>query len=44
MCSSDLAKRPIKLDAEPAALAKLAKSKDAAMLKALAWRDRKSVV
>jgi mono/diheme cytochrome c family protein/glucose/arabinose dehydrogenase len=31
------AKRPIKLDAEPAALAKLAKSKDAAMLKALAW-------
>jgi mono/diheme cytochrome c family protein/glucose/arabinose dehydrogenase len=31
------AKRPIKLEAEPAALAKLAKSKDAAMLKALAW-------
>ena len=31
------AKRPIKLDAEPAALAKFAKSKDAAMLKALAW-------
>jgi mono/diheme cytochrome c family protein len=31
------AKRPIKLDAEPAALAKLAKSKDAAMVKALAW-------
>jgi mono/diheme cytochrome c family protein len=31
------AKRPIKLDAEPAALAKLSKSKDAAMLKALAW-------
>ena len=31
------AKRPIKLEAEPAALAKLAKSKDAAMIKALAW-------
>jgi mono/diheme cytochrome c family protein/glucose/arabinose dehydrogenase len=31
------AKRPIKLDAEPPALAKLSKSKDAAMLKALAW-------
>ena len=31
------AKRPIKLDAEPAALAKLSKSKDAAMVKALAW-------
>ena len=31
------AKRPIKLEAEPAALAKFAKSKDAAMLKALAW-------
>ena len=31
------AKRPIKLDAEPATLAKLAKSKDAAMIKALAW-------
>ena len=31
------AKRPIKLEAEPAALAKFAKSKDAAMIKALAW-------
>jgi len=31
------AKRPIKLDAEPAALAKFAQSKDAAMVKALAW-------
>ena len=31
------AKRPIKLESEPAALAKLSKSKDAAMLKALAW-------
>jgi mono/diheme cytochrome c family protein/glucose/arabinose dehydrogenase len=31
------AKRPIKLESEPAALAKLAKSKDAAMVKALAW-------
>ena len=31
------AKRPIKLDAEPVALAKLSKSKDAAMVKALAW-------
>jgi mono/diheme cytochrome c family protein/glucose/arabinose dehydrogenase len=31
------AKRPIKLEAEPAALAKLSKSKDAAMVKALAW-------
>ena len=31
------AKRPIKLAAEPAALAKFAKSKDAAMIKALAW-------
>ena len=31
------AKRPIKLAQEPAALAKFAKSKDAAMLKALAW-------
>jgi mono/diheme cytochrome c family protein len=31
------AKRPIKLEAEPPALAKLSKSKDAAMLKALAW-------
>jgi mono/diheme cytochrome c family protein len=31
------AKRPIKLDAEPPALAKFSKSKDAAMLKALAW-------
>jgi mono/diheme cytochrome c family protein len=31
------AKRPIKLEAEPAALAKLSKSKDVAMVKALAW-------
>ena len=31
------AKRPIKLEAEPAALAKFAKSKDASMIKALAW-------
>jgi mono/diheme cytochrome c family protein len=31
------AKRPIKLEAEPAALAKFAKSKDAAMIKSLAW-------
>ena len=31
------AKRPVKLAAEPASLAKLAKSKDAAMAKALAW-------
>jgi mono/diheme cytochrome c family protein/glucose/arabinose dehydrogenase len=31
------AKRPIKLAAEPAALAKFAKSKDAAMIKVLAW-------
>jgi mono/diheme cytochrome c family protein/glucose/arabinose dehydrogenase len=31
------AKRPVKLTAEPASLAKLAKSKDAAMVKALAW-------
>jgi mono/diheme cytochrome c family protein/glucose/arabinose dehydrogenase len=31
------AKRPIKLESEPAALAKLSKSKDAAMVKALAW-------
>ena len=31
------AKRPIKLAAEPPALAKLGKSKDAAMAKALAW-------
>lgn len=31
------AKRPIKLAAEPAALAKFAQSKDAAMIKALAW-------
>ena len=31
------AKRPVKLAAEPASLAKLAKSKDAAMVKALAW-------
>ena len=31
------AKRPIKLAAEPASLAKFAKSKDAAMVKALAW-------
>ena len=31
------AKRPVKLAAEPASLAKLSKSKDAAMIKALAW-------
>jgi mono/diheme cytochrome c family protein/glucose/arabinose dehydrogenase len=31
------AKRPVKLAAEPASLAKLAKSKDAGMIKALAW-------
>lgn len=31
------AKRPVKLAAEPASLAKLAKSKDTAMIKALAW-------
>ena len=31
------AKRPVKLAAEPASLAKLSKSKDAAMVKALAW-------
>jgi mono/diheme cytochrome c family protein/glucose/arabinose dehydrogenase len=31
------AKRPVKLEAEPPALAKLSKSKDAAMVKALAW-------
>ncbi|MEY4818342.1 MAG: hypothetical protein RLZZ23_1115, partial [Verrucomicrobiota bacterium] len=31
------AKRPVKLTAEPASLAKLSKSKDAAMVKALAW-------
>ena len=31
------AKRPVKLSAEPASLAKLSKSKDAAMVKALAW-------
>jgi mono/diheme cytochrome c family protein/glucose/arabinose dehydrogenase len=31
------AKRPVKLAAEPAALAKLSRSKDAAMVKALAW-------
>ena len=31
------AKRPVKLAAEPASLAKFAKSKDAAMVKALAW-------
>ena len=31
------AKRPVKLAAEPASLAKLAKSKDTAMVKALAW-------
>jgi mono/diheme cytochrome c family protein/glucose/arabinose dehydrogenase len=31
------AKRPVKLTAEPASLAKLGKSKDAAMVKALAW-------
>jgi mono/diheme cytochrome c family protein/glucose/arabinose dehydrogenase len=31
------AKRPIKLAAEPAALAKLGRSKDAGMIKALAW-------
>ena len=31
------AKRPVKLAAEPASLAKLSKSKDAAIIKALAW-------
>jgi mono/diheme cytochrome c family protein/glucose/arabinose dehydrogenase len=31
------AKRPVKLEGEPPALAKLSKSKDAAMVKALAW-------
>ena len=31
------AKRPVKLSAEPASLAKLSKSKDAAMVKVLAW-------
>jgi mono/diheme cytochrome c family protein/glucose/arabinose dehydrogenase len=31
------AKRPVKLASEPASLAKLSKSKDAAMIKALAW-------
>ena len=31
------AKRPVKLAAEPASLAKLSKSKDAAMIKVLAW-------
>ncbi len=31
------AKRPVKLAAEPASLAKFSKSKDAAMVKALAW-------
>ena len=31
------AKRPVKLAAEPVSLAKLSKSKDAAMIKALAW-------
>ena len=31
------AKRPVKLTAEPASLVKLSKSKDAAMVKALAW-------
>ena len=31
------AKRPVKLAGEPASLAKLSKSKDAAMVKALAW-------
>ncbi|PHX79056.1 MAG: dehydrogenase [Opitutia bacterium] len=31
------AKRPVKLAAEPTSLAKLSKSKDAAMIKALAW-------
>ncbi len=31
------AKRPVRLAAEPAALAKLSRSKDAAMIKALAW-------
>jgi mono/diheme cytochrome c family protein/glucose/arabinose dehydrogenase len=31
------AKRPVKLATEPASLAKLSKSKDAAMVKALAW-------